>query len=141
MLAYPNVYIIYINIQRADTPPPPPPSTTRARRPLVAVPPSLKKQEKRKSITKAGRMRCSWWQCACLLPLFNISRIVCTQRGATNISLSIFADLSRAGTFYFHSDVIKDRIFIYIAVTDVIIFHLPKRHLARFIVIIRAFIL
>jgi len=62
---------------------------------------SLKKQEKRKSITKAGRVRCSW--CS----LFDITHIVCTQWGATNIVLSIITDLCDAA-FYFHSHVIKD---------------------------------
>lgn len=47
-----------------------------------------------------------------VLVLFNITHIVYTQRGATNIPLSIFTDLY-ASMFHFHLDVIKDREYLY----------------------------
>jgi len=117
---------MYKNIQRADTQAAAFDSTTRARRPLVpwplpVLPPCFFRAQKtgKEKINNKSRMDEMLLMAVCLLLLllllFNISHIVCTQRGAINISLSIFTDADRAGAFYFHLDVIKDHnIYLYI---------------------------
>lgn len=113
---------VYKNIQRADTQAAAFVSTTRARRPLVpwplpVLPPCFFRAQKtgKEKINNKSRMDEMLLMAVCLLLLllFNISHIVCTQRGAINISLSIFTDAHHAGAFYFHLDVIKDRIYLY----------------------------
>jgi len=119
---------VYKNIQRADTQAAAFASITRARRPLVpwslpVLPPYFFRAQKtgKEKINNKSRMDEMLLMAVCLLLLlllFNISHIVCTQRGAINIniSLSIFTDVHHAGAFYFHLDVIKDRIYLYICV-------------------------